>query len=280
MNRRNFIKVIGTGAIIVAAPPLVIKGLSSKDEPRLRPVHDYQDIRKVLISYAMQCPNPHNKQPWKVSLDKDNVIRIFVDRQRLLPHTDPYHRQIHIGVGCFVDSLATVATHFDLQADIHYFPQGEYNNLRLEELPVADVILTNRESVVTNPLFAEMSRRQSTKTAYDPSPLHDTTFETISNLISDQNHYIDFISSDKDKIEMGKFLIDAMTIEESNKLRSLETISMFRFNDEEFIQFRDGFGLEQNGTFGIKKWIAETMFISREKPSVILHRLDNIASTK
>ncbi|MBA5764419.1 twin-arginine translocation pathway signal protein [Vibrio sp. 404] len=266
---------MGTGAVIVAASPLVITQLSDEKPVILRPLHDYQDIRKTLISYAMLCPNPHNKQPWKVSLSKSNVIRIFVDEERLLPETDPYHRQIHIGIGCFVDSLIIAAKHFSMRPQINYFPQGEYDNLSLEPLPVVDITLDvvkatvgedlHGETLPNETLFRELSRRQTTKIPYSPTMLPDSVLANLSHLVTDQQHYIKFISDHKDKTKMASYLVDAITIEESNKYRSLETINMFRFTNEEFAKYRDGFGLEQNGVSGIKKWIAETMFISREK---------------
>ena len=56
-----------------------------------------------------------------------------------------------------------------------------------------------------------------------------------------------------------------MSIENLDKKRDLETINMFRFNDEEIKKYRDGFGFSQNGKSGILKFILEKFFISREE---------------
>ena len=42
-------------------------------------------------------------------------------------------------------------------------------------------------------------------------------------------------------------------------------MKLFRFNNAELKKYRDGFGLAQNGTTGVKKWILQTFFMSREQ---------------
>jgi len=49
-----------------------------------------------------------------------------------------------------------------------------------------------------------------------------------------------------------------------NKSRDRETIEMFRFNEAEVEQHRDGFGLSQSGVSGFKKLLVETFILSRE----------------
>jgi hypothetical protein len=63
---------------------------------------------------------------------------------------------------------------------------------------------------------------------------------------------------------LAEVLTEAMRIEISDKNRDRETLSMFRFNDDEMEKYRDGFGLAQMGKTGIIKFLAETFFISRK----------------
>src|SRR5262245_3624691 len=59
------------------------------------------------ITYGARAPNPHNTQAWKIEplSNLENVL--YLDEHRLLPVTDPSTREIHIGAGCFLESLAT-----------------------------------------------------------------------------------------------------------------------------------------------------------------------------
>ncbi|WP_394212277.1 Acg family FMN-binding oxidoreductase [Enterovibrio calviensis] len=263
MNRRKFIKVMGAGAVVLAAGPVVVSQVSGATSTSFRPTHTYSDIRKTLISYAMLCPNPHNIQPWKVAFEGKNTILLFVDSDRLLPETDPIHRQIHIGQGTFIESLAIAASHFGIRANVQYFPLGEYSNEELENKPVAAITLQLDESETPDPLFPYLITRQSTKTEYTNEMLNDEELNKIVNIATDGDYRIELVQDDNAKGAMRGFLNQAMFIEEQNADRSMETIGMFRFNDKEYAQYRDGFGLPQSGVTGVKRWMAETFFVTR-----------------
>ncbi len=264
MNRRNFIKVVGAGTVAMVALPYVVGSGNSVEFGHLRPTLDQSDIRKLLLSYAMLAPNPHNTQAWKVQLLAKDTIRLFVDETRLLPQTDPIYRQIHVGQGCFLENLVIAASHFHIRAEIDYFPEGSYDNQSLAPLPVADIRLIAEESVTPNPLFKFLNTRQSTKRPYDKASLPKPQLDALSSAVSMAGFQLDMIDTATQRQQMESYLIKAMEIEESQSARSLETISMFRFNDAEFQQYRDGFGLPQNGITGMKRSIAESFFISRE----------------
>jgi len=265
MNRRKFIKVIGSGAVILAASPIVINQVNEVKPESFRPALTYDDLRKTLISYAMLCPNPHNKQPWKVAFQGQDRIMLYVDPTRLLPETDPIHRQIHIGQGTFIESLVIAASHFGVRADVSYFPQGEYDNQSLPFCPVADIKLVKQSDIIPDPLFTQLVHRQSTKTPYTEEKLTTQQLDKLKTVINSSEFSLQFIDSKQDKKAMAGFLVQAMEVEEKERARNMETIAMFRFNNQEFTQYRDGFGLPQNGTSGLKRVIAETFFINRKK---------------
>lgn len=51
--------------------------------------------------------------------------------------------------------------------------------------------------------------------------------------------------------------------------RDAEMLEMFHFNNGEREQPRDGFGLGQAGLVGLKRWVAETFVISRERAQAV-----------
>ena len=140
MNRRKFLMLAGGGVVLAAGStfgavatrwphkalqPWKAAGGSIYDEPRLR-----------ALSYAILAPNPHNRQPWLVDLSLPNRVVLTVDRHRLLPHTDPYSRQITIGLGCFLEVLRMAAAQDGIRLEMALFPQGE-SAAELDERPVA-----------------------------------------------------------------------------------------------------------------------------------------------
>ena len=112
MNRRKFIKTIGGTGLVVVASSL---GLSQCDQMPNEAVQAWQGPaqhltdREWILSYALLAPNPHNMQPWLADLREDNTIILHIDGDRLLPHTDPYGRQILIGQGTFLELLSIAA---------------------------------------------------------------------------------------------------------------------------------------------------------------------------
>lgn len=66
------------------------------------------------------------------------------------------------------------------------------------------------------------------------------------------------------RARMSHFIGEAMAIEVAGKERHLETWRMFRFNQAEIEQWRDGFGYASNGITGIRRQLIERLY-SRER---------------
>ena len=161
-NRREFL-IAGTAG----ATMLCLGCEAQKPEPGWdASAHAAQDIRMQVLRYAVLAPNSHNTQPWRLQLI-DSGVRLYVDRCRLLPATDPTARQIHISQGTFLELLDIAARQLGHRADVRYFPEGEYANNVVEDKPVADVVLVPDGAVVRDPLFDEIPKRVTNKRPYD-----------------------------------------------------------------------------------------------------------------
>lgn len=265
MDRRSFIKVSGLGAGTV----LLASQLSGRETaPEMygwAPASEsLDDIRLKVLSYAILAPNPHNKQAWQVRLMGDRSLSLYVDPGRLLPHTDPYHRQTHIGQGTFLETLKIAASAFGHEAQVDYFPEGEYDNQSLERVPIAEVSLLPNASVETSPLFLHILERHSNKRSYQNQPVTDDESLTLSSAFQAGSHSsLTIDSSPGNRAHLRAFVTEAMTIENKDKQRDLETIAMFRFSDDEIRHYRDGFGLAQAGVTGVSKFIAEQFYLNR-----------------
>src|SRR6266496_1721233 len=78
------------------------------------------------ITYGIHAPNPHNTQAWKFELTSDTEALLYIDERRLLPVTDPPARQIHIGAGCCIETLAIGMSGRGYETDVEYLPQGAH----------------------------------------------------------------------------------------------------------------------------------------------------------
>ena len=104
---------------------------------------------------------------------------MFCDLDRRLPETDPFDRQITIGLGCFLELFRMAAARDGLGAEIEPFPEGE-PEMRLDGRPVARVRLRKVEPIA-DPLFAEIIRRRSNKKPFDVSRAVDAG--TLARLV-------------------------------------------------------------------------------------------------
>ncbi len=278
MQRRDFIKIIGVTSSVIFVPS-ILNASDNKymdnyycDDDVLNTWNGHnieeKDIRIKVLSYAILAPNPHNKQSWLVNLKSDDTIELYVDQTRLLPQSDPYHRQIHIGQGTFLENLVISSTHFGYKATIIYFPKGEYGNKVIENKPIASITLEKDISIKKDKLFDSILKRHSNKREYEDKIVdldQMTELENTVNNISNDDYSLKFENNEEMISSFRKIAVNAMEIESANLKANLETIEMFRFNNDEVEKYKDGFSLAQSGKSSLARFFIENFFLSREK---------------
>jgi hypothetical protein len=172
MHRRKFLKIVGSTGVIVAATGAGIGTFISTRTPKtaLLPWEQadsqYTDPMRKALSYAILAPNPHNRQPWMVDLLSSTEAMLTCDLQRLLPDTDPFSRQIIIGLGCFLELFAQAASYSGYRAQITLFPEGEPGE-QLNEKPIARLTLIEDSQIAPDPLFVHVLNRRTNRNPYD-----------------------------------------------------------------------------------------------------------------
>ena len=129
LSRRKSIALIGGGVVFAAASGAAL-AVTRRPKTAFAPWNDagdYDDPRMRALSYALLAPNPHNRQPWLVDLSEPDHAVLYVDTEKLLPHTDPFGRQITIGLGCFLEVMRLAALQDGLDVAFDLFP-GETQN--------------------------------------------------------------------------------------------------------------------------------------------------------
>ena len=85
------------------------------------------DLRRWALGYAILAPNSHNRQPWLADLREPDAIVLHLDRERMLPETDPWFRQIVVSQGTFIEALVIAlqpARRSSPRSQL--FPDGEF----------------------------------------------------------------------------------------------------------------------------------------------------------
>jgi hypothetical protein len=168
LSRRKTLALIGGGVILAAGAGL---GAIAIRQPRTAGLPwttagAETEPRRRALSYALLAPNPHNRQPWLVDLREAGVVTLYADTTKLLPETDPFHRQITIGLGCFLELMRIAAAEDGQRVTITPFPEG-HDDRALDRRPVARAVFAADPTVTADPLFAHVLTRRSLKEPFD-----------------------------------------------------------------------------------------------------------------
>jgi hypothetical protein len=200
------------------------------------------DVRRFMLAYALLAPNPHNRQPWLADLRRNDEITLVCDKDRLLPETDPFGRQILIGCGAFIELAVIAAAELGYRVRVDAFPAGEP---AAKELPggavVARLFLTTDASVARDPLFAQIRRRHTNKNAYDNARrLPDELWPQFASSASAFGLLTGEVS-DSERIEQIRLLTRASFATEMTTPRTwLESANLLRIGPAEIEKHRDG----------------------------------------
>jgi hypothetical protein len=136
------------------------------------------ELRRWALSYAILAPNSHNRQPWLVDLGPPNSIVLYVDRERLLPETDPWFRQITVSQGTFIEALVIALRQRGVEPRVQLFPDGESAPRQIDGRPVARIEWA--DGPAKDPLYAQLLRRHTAKVDYDTSrPVAPAALEAL-----------------------------------------------------------------------------------------------------
>ncbi|MCJ8297515.1 MAG: hypothetical protein MJK13_01070 [Pseudomonadales bacterium] len=228
-SRRKFLTILGGGTVLAAVSAGTF--LSTRTPHKALAPWDmagnYTDVRKWALSYALLAPNPHNRQPWQVDLSIADQVTIFRDKSKDLPHTDPFERQLTIGMGCFLELLSIAATKADHKVSFDLFPEGE-------DGPIA--IATFSKGTTVDPLFAHVMDRRSCKEPF----LDKAVPVALAQQLSGYGNVI----TDADKVATIKKLSwNAWMVEAETPRTWKESIDLMRIGKAEINANPDGIDL-------------------------------------
>ncbi len=165
MRRRKFLKIIGgTTALGMAGTYIWAAPTATSARQPWQQAGQYNDPIRHALSYAILAANPHNRQPWLVELHSENEATLYCDQARHLPVTDPFDRQITIGLGCFLEQLSIAAAYKNKVANTILFEQGSHDT-QLDLRPVAHIQLVEGNTKNAD-LFPYIINRRTDRTPY------------------------------------------------------------------------------------------------------------------
>jgi hypothetical protein len=239
LSRRKTLALIGGGVIVAATGGFAydVTRLPRRATVPWAEAGQYADPRMRALSWAILAPNPHNRQPWLVDLSQPDTAVLFVDPDRLLPQTDPFNRQITVGLGCFLEILRLAALEEGLGVTFDLFPEGE-SAAGLDGRPVA-LCRFAPTSEAPDPLFAEVPRRRSNKEPYDTS--RPVPAEALDRIAAATRHFGMGHTTDPAEVAALRDLSTAAIRIEFGSARLLrESVDLFRIGHREVDANPDG----------------------------------------
>ena len=234
LSRRKALSLIGGGTIL-AASAATAGFLGTRTPHKARAPWDlaghYDDPRLNALSYALLAPNPHNLQPWQVALEGADALTLHHDPAKRLPETDPFDRQIIIGLGCFLEQMVLAAGAAGYSVDLTLFPEGEGG-------AVAHAVF--REGATMDPLAAQIPERRSCKEPFKDRAVPDTLADKLrlnADIYTDPR-----MVSDLKALTWDAWLTETMTPRTMQ-----ESVDLMRFGKAEINANPDG--LDMGGAF-------------------------------
>lgn len=217
------------------------------------------------IVYGVNAPTPHNTQAWKFKILSDSEMLLYIDETRLLPMTDPPARQIHIGSGCFIETLVIGAAELGYETKVTLFPEGGYELKEIGQKPVAKLSLSKSNHVQKDPLFSYIYTRQTNRKFYQGALVTDQEFVDIRELIGDSHAQITLLNQQEKMKPFLDIFYKAMEIESTTRHLWEQTRIWFRGSEKERARKRDGLSVPQFGIDGLKKFFSE-LYLNKGNP--------------
>ncbi len=230
LSRRKTLAIVGGGIILAASAAGAAFVTTRTPRRALAPwsaAGDYPDPVKNALSYAILAPNPHNLQPWIVDLPAPDTAVLYRDPARSLPHTDPFSRQITIGLGCFLEQMKIAASQTGHEVELDLFPEGDNG-------PVA--IARFDEGAAPDPLGRQMLARRSCKEPFSMQAIETARVETLAD-------YATLITSPDEVARIRDLTWAAWEVEAQTPRTLKESIDVMRMGKSEIEASPDGIDL-------------------------------------
>jgi hypothetical protein len=209
------------------------------------------------IAYGVHAANPHNTQAWKFELTSDTDAFLYLDERRLLPATDPPARQIHIGAGCAMETLAIGMSAHGYATEIELLPLGAHGLEEIGRKPVARIALRSDAAIRHDNLVEVISQRQTNRRPYTGPLLTDVEADQIRGLVKSDDMELLVLHQPERMQPLLDVFYRAFDTEVKTRHVYDETRVWFRFSERQRQDRRDGLSIPQLGFDGLKARLME-----------------------
>lgn len=194
----------------------------------------------ALVAAAILAANPHNTQAWVFRVSPRR-IELFADGARAIGAVDPFHRELHVGLGCAIENMLLAAAANGYRAALRLLPEpGAPVHVATVELSAGPV----RRSE----LYQQIPRRHTDRSAYAPRPVPASVLQQMTALAADlPATRLYWYTSDADRRRIGGLMIAAAQALTRDQQQSVDDNRWFRHDWDAIQRLKDGLTLDAQG---------------------------------
>lgn len=182
-----------------------------------------------MIGYAIKAPSGHNTQPWKFNINEKS-IEILPNYTKSLPVVDPDNRELFISLGCAAENLCISATSKAYDSKVCIADNG-----------VIAIDLRKNELVKCDPLFDQITLRQTNRSVYNGRIISSDVLDTLKNITIEAGINIYFYGNGTEEFaSISDFVVRGNVVQMQNRKFTDELKSWMRFNKKHQDKTNDG----------------------------------------
>jgi nitroreductase len=201
-----------------------------------------------LVRLATLAANSHNTQPWLFQ-GRDGTIRIGPDATRRCPVVDPEDRHVVASLGCATENLVLASAAIGFEASVAFQSQER----------TADISF-GRVAPRRLAAFQAITKRQSTRAPFQPTPLAPSELRSLEAAIAKPGVHTRFLTARQDLEKLKEFVVQGNTAQCRDPAFVDELGRWVRFNQSHAARTGDGLFSGSSGNPALPAWLGRRIF--------------------